>query len=428
MKGFPNQIVDLGKLAQGLRCVIQVLQAGRNPKDDGVLGEAMVRAGVLGTGHTPMPVNKYIREQLKKSPSNQSFRTSARGLRELYRFLGLIDDSGPTLIVTREGRQAAAFAGRPLDAGQIEFWRRVISNFRHHGGGTTSHPYQMLLRLIARRPGITRAKCALALEARDDSPMELQRIVRLSKLPEDKIRAKISVSKANWDNAKKVIPHFAEQLRDVIKTGQTFRLADAPGRAADRVVAAPPEVKGRAAAAAPRRPRSSRLVTPDTIAAAGIADRDEPPVPPDLDPAAAAAAIALRRDRIRRHNLLVRAFSARLAAAGMTLSEDPFDVLAVLGEVAVLAEVKSLDGSPADERDQVQSALAQLLYYEAFLTVPVAGATIYKIACFERQITGDHQAFLNGLGIGTIWDAGGSRFAGDALAARILGRYLEELR
>jgi hypothetical protein len=205
MKGFPNQIADLGKLAQGLRCIVQILDLGPNPKDDGVLGEALVRAGVLGTGHTPLPVERYIREQRAKPRDRQSFRTSARGLRELYRLLGLIDDSGPTVVVKPEGRQAAAFADQPMDAVQIQFWRRLISNFRHDG----SHPYQVLLRLIAQRPGITRAKCALALEARDDSPQELERIVALSDLSEDRILAQIGVSKANWDNAKKVIPHFA---------------------------------------------------------------------------------------------------------------------------------------------------------------------------------------------------------------------------
>src|SRR5205823_3603586 len=39
MKGFPNQIADLGKLAQGMRCILRLLDEGENPKDDGVLGE-----------------------------------------------------------------------------------------------------------------------------------------------------------------------------------------------------------------------------------------------------------------------------------------------------------------------------------------------------------------------------------------------------
>jgi len=430
MKGFPNQIADLGKLAQGLRCVVQLLDDRKNPRDDGVLGEALVRAGVIGTGHTPMPVEEYIRTQLSKAKSRQSFRTSARGLRELYRLLGLIDDTDAgVVVVTPEGRQAAAFADEPLGARQTEFWRRLIRNIRHHGShDTASHPYQVLLHLIARKPGITRAKCALTLEACDDSPEELERIVGLADLPEDEIRTRIGVSKANWDNAKKVIPSFAEQLGDVIKTGDTYQLADAPGLGGEGVVGGPPEPTGRAGAAVPRRPRTSRAVTPTTIGAAGIAESDEVAVAPDLDPAAAAAANRLRLDRLRRHNLLVRAFATRLAAAEMTLFEDPFDILAVLGQVGILGEVKTLDGSEADERERVRDALAQLLYYEAFVTAPVAGeATIHKVACFERSISADHQAWLNRSGIATIWMVD-EHFAGNALAAEFLGAYFEELR
>ncbi len=429
MKGFPNQIADLGRLAQGLHCIVQLLDQRQNPRDDGVLGEALVRAGVLGTGHTPVPVERYIREQLTKTPHRQSFRTSARGLRELYRLLGLINDAGAAVAVTPEGRQAAAFGDEPLGAAQLEFWRRIISTFQHYGGdGTASHPYQVLLRLIARKPGITRAKCALVLEARDDSPEELERIVALADLSEDEILASTGVSRANWDNAKKVIPRFAEQLGDVIKTGQTYRLADAPGRGDEGIAPGAPAPAEPAAEGVPRRPRTSRAVTPNTIGTAGLAERDEMEVPPALDPAAAAAASRLRLYRLRRHNLLVRALATRLEAAGMALFEDPFDVLAVLGRVGILGEVKTLDGSEDDERERVRDALAQLLYYEAFVTTPVAGeAAIHKVACFERPISEDHQRWLNHSGIAAIWMADG-HLRGDELAVRVLGAYLEELR
>jgi hypothetical protein len=422
VKGFPNQVADLGKLSEGLRCVVQLIEDGSNPKDDGVLGESLVRAGVIGTGHTPMPVERYLRAQRLKTKDRQSFRTSARGLRELYRLLGLIDDTDERVVVTPAGYQAAAFAGTPLDPEQIEFWRRLIRNSSHKGGdASASHPYQVLLRLIARRPGISRAKCALALEARDDTPEELERIVELAGLQEDEIRKRIHISKSNWDNAKKMIPSFAEQLSDVIKTGGTYHLADIPG-------GGPAEPAQPARGAVHRRPRASRAVTPITIGMAGIADRDEAPVPPGLDPATAAAAIRMRLNRLRRHNLLVRALAARLKAAGMSLFENPFDVLAVLRRVSILSEIKTLDGTEEDERERVRDALAQLLYYEAFVTAPVVGqAVIHKVACFEGPISAAHQAWLNRSGIATIWMEG-DRFAGDALAAGVLGHYLEELR
>ena len=232
MKGFPNQVADLRKLATGMQCLVELTDKGADAGDDGVFGQALVRAGVAGTGHIQVPVDDYIRQQLKKSPSNQSFRTTARGLRELYRILGFIDDSGGQVAATISGHQIAAFAGLALDAKRSKGWRRVILAMTHDGGdGKSSHPYQVLVGLVARRPGITRAKCALALEAKDDTPGELDRIVDLSKLSEDEICGKIDVTISNWNNAKKVLPKFAEQLGDVVRSGrQSYTLADAPGR------------------------------------------------------------------------------------------------------------------------------------------------------------------------------------------------------
>jgi hypothetical protein len=429
MKGFPNQIADLGKLANGLQVLERLIASGKDPKDDGVFGQALVRAGVLRTGHRPIPIRDYLREQLAKRPDRQSFRASARGLRELFRLLGLIDDSDG-LVLTSDGRLAATFADLPLGNEQVAFWRRVIRAFDHDGGDeTASHPYQVLLRLVARKPGISRAMCALALEARDDSAEELERIVALTDLTEAEIRERIDVSKPNWDNAKKVLPRFAEQLGDVIKTGQTFRLADVPGSGSTDTEAVTTRDP---ATVQPRRPRASRRVTADTIGLAGINanETDEvPPPPPDLDPEAQRLIVQLRLERLRRHNLLVRRLAGRFESVGMSLYEDPFDVLAISARAGILGEVKTLDGTVKDERERVREALGQLLYYEAFVTPPGGGAITHKVACFEGRVTEDHQVWLNRAGIATIWPAtDDDRFAGDALAARLLGDFLEELR
>ena len=412
MKGFPNQVAELPKIAIGIQCLVDIEDAGENGKDDGVFGEALVRVGVAGTGHTPIPIEDYLETQRKKTASNQSFRTTARGLRELCRLMGLIDDSGDEVEITDLGRTAASFAGKNWDNEQVEFWRGVIRNIEHGGGKRFSHPYQVLLNLVRRKPGISRAKCALALEAADDSPEELNRIVALAGLKENDIRSRLGVSKSNWDNAKKVLPRFAEQLEDVVRTKGTYVLADAPGRADAGPVEAAPAAPGKAArkkapAPAPRAPRSSREVTPETIAQAGIAEKsDEVQLPPPGDPAALAAAIKSRGERPKRHNMIVREFSAKFTEAGAKLYENPFDILALLEAVGILVEVKTLDGSVADERDRVRESLSQLLYYEVFLAGPVAGeALIGKVACFERKISDDHRKWLNTFRVGVCMES-----------------------
>ncbi len=426
MKGFPNQVADLQKIATGIQALANLVDAGEDARNDGVFGPALVRAQIAGTGHTPRPIEEYIAEQLFKEPSRQSFRTTARGLRELFRLLGLADDSGPRVVVTDLGRRAAAFAGSPMDDAQIWFWRGVIRNMTHTDPRGTSHPYQVLLRLVARAPGITRAKTALALEAADDSPAELDRIVALAALAQDDIREQIGVTKSNWDNAKKVLPKFAEQLKDVIRSGNSFTIADSPGRAgqggAEAIAPQPARRQGA------RAPRNSRRVTQETIGRAGTAERsDEVDVPPpDIDPAAAARAIELRADRLRRHNQLVREFAARLAAVGARLFEDPFDILALQADLGILVEVKTLDGAADDERDRVRDALSQLLYYEAFVVPKEAGeALIRRVACFERGISEPHRDWLNAQGIAVIWRDNGN-FVGDELASEFLGPHLEE--
>lgn len=430
MKGFPNQVAELPKIATGIRCLVDIEAAGENGKDDGIFGEALVRAGVAGTGHTPKPVDAYLKEQRKKPISGQSFRTTARGLRELYRLMDLIDDSGPTVVTTDLGKVAAAFAGRDLNQAQIDFWRGVIRNIVHVAENESSHPYLVLLRLVASKPGISRAKCALALEAADDSPEELDRIASLADRDEDDIIEQLGITKANWDNAKKVLPRFAEQLGDVIRNSNgTYVLADAPGRASDTGAAAAiePRKAGTQKASAPRAPRSSREVTPETIGKAGIAERsDEVPPPPTSDAAAIAAAIATRGVRLRRHNLLVRELAALFTKAGATLYEDPFDILALFPKVGILVETKTLDGTAPDERERVRDAFGQLLYYEGFLTAAVAGeAQISKVACFEAKISDKHREWLNGHGVAVVWKDDGE-FVGDDLASDFLGGHLKE--
>jgi len=428
VKGFPNQVSDLAKLAVAIQCLARLVDSSEQARDDGVLGQALVRAGVAGTGHRPMPVEDYIRQQLENTPDRQSFRTTARGLRELFRILGFIDDSGEVVHVTDLGRRAAAFAGSETNEEQISFWRRAIRNMSHEGDdGEASHPYEVLLRLIAGKPGIAKSKCALALEARNDSAAELLRIVDMADLSEGEIRRRLGVSESNWDNAVKVLPKFAEQLGDVVRIGPRgnyqYHIADAPGRAD---AGTPPQAPARQRALLPRPPRTSRSVTPDTIGQAGTTESfDETAVRPPADPI---ATVKARLDRLRRHNLIVKKLAGRLAAVPAQLFEDPFDVLAIVEEIGVMFEVKTLDGTADDERERVREALSQLLYYPAFLMNPGVGEdAIRRIACFEKRISDAHIDWLNDNNIAVIWlDEAG--FAGDdALAPMFLGRFLKEL-
>ena len=424
MKGFPNQVADLRKLADGLAVIRVLNEEGRNSKSDDILGEALVRAQVLGTGHSPQPVEQYLKEQRKKRRSDQSHQTGARGLREFYRLLGLIDDSGHRVELTDAGRRAASFADAELDDKKRDYWRRVIRNMSHAAkDGARSHPYQVLLRLVAAKPGITRAKCALALAARDDSEAEFDRIVGLVDLSENEIRNRIGETKSNWDNAKKILPRFAEQLEDVIKVGQCFYLAAGPGEGGTSSVV--PVLEKELQRIWPSRP-----VTPETIAVAGTAEEsDEIALSvAGIAPQAMGATVRTRRDRLRRHNLLVKEIARRFADADLDLYEGRYDCYASGQHVGFLNEVKTLDGTHPDESAQVRHSLGQLVYYEFFLRKEMGEGVIHKVAVFESAISEDHIQIMQALGIVCIWRKRNSEFDGGPGADEVLGPYFEELQ
>jgi hypothetical protein len=430
MKGFPNQVSNLSKLSSALAVAHNLADAGKNIRSDEVYGEALVRAGVAGTGHSAMPVEDYLKEQKKKTASNRSFQTTARGLRELFRILGLLTDDGEDVFLTSAGEEIAGAYEQEhevLTPELLEMWRTVIRNMTHQGGyGSTSHPYQVLLRLIAKRPGISRAKCALALEAKDDSEEELNRIVALSDADEDDIQAELGISKTNWDNAKKILPSFAEQLGDASKTGDALYLSASPGAPGDGLSKAAEAHADYGTKKKIKKPKSASKVGAGTIAKAGTLDTydevdDETGDMPDPE------AIAARKEkllgRLKRHNLIVQQVAAVCEQRGAELFENPFDCLACFEETSLLIEVKSLDGTEPDERARVRDALGQLLYYEAFVTDPYAGGrSVMKVAVFESQISDEHAEWLRSSSIEAVW-LEGDEIRGNAQTVELLAPY-----
>lgn len=51
MRGFPNHAGELLHIAIGINCFADIETEGRDGADHGMIGEALVREGVGGTGH-----------------------------------------------------------------------------------------------------------------------------------------------------------------------------------------------------------------------------------------------------------------------------------------------------------------------------------------------------------------------------------------
>jgi hypothetical protein len=64
VKGFPNQFSDLKKLAGGMRVLGELVDTGKDAMDYQTYGIAMVKAGVMSTGHgnVKKPIDVYLKE------------------------------------------------------------------------------------------------------------------------------------------------------------------------------------------------------------------------------------------------------------------------------------------------------------------------------------------------------------------------------
>lgn len=413
MKGFPNQITDIGKLTTALS-ILSGLIAREESVDDDAFGERLLRQGVIKPGNRSASIDRYLEATRRKPPSNQSHRTTARGVKEFFRKAGLIRDTDDGLQVTDAGSRLAAAVGQPTIL--RESWRDAARNIvAVDNAGNTSHPYQILLRMLAARPGTPRAFCALALEALDDSEEELQRIIALRDGGDEAaIRSLLGVSQSNWDNAKKILPSIAEQLGDVARNQDGLHLVNAGVDATST-----------AATGTQSRRIAARRVTPDTIATTREPDDSDEVVPGNEATAVSMAeAIAKRAERSYRHNRLVQRFVAELSSDDNEFWEGNIDCLVVNPAVAIMAEMKTLDGSEPDEMHQIRNAVAQLLYYERFALPPeIAGRLpeleLVKAVVLESAPADTHTAWVESLGIRVVWmtDTGltGSDAARDAL-------------
>lgn len=111
-----------------------------------------------------------------------------------------------------------------------------------------------------------------------------------------------------------------------------------------------------------------------------------------------------RLKRSVRHQTLLRNIASRLQNAGYRLYEGMIDCLATKkGEDVLIFEMKTLDGTPPDEMNQVRDALGQLLYYDFLQSGQFKNDTKIKIACFESEISEDHRVLLMRNGCQVVW-------------------------
>ena len=397
LKNFPHQVSNLQKLRAALSVFGIADAAGSDLDDDAVIGGAMARAGVYTFRNKALSVRQALVQERRKTSSRQGTRTVARDLRRFFALAGLLE-RGTT------GKLAVASLGRhllslePGSEAANHAWREALGRIALPEGNRISHPYLALLRLIAALPGIEARRLALALEAQDDTEREFARILGLARVGAwTSVLRALRVSKHMARNAIKILPAIAKQLGDVHEENGCYY-----------PVAQDPAVRARRRR---RRPQARRVVsrhrtvTPATIATSPSRSDRSLKEEEYADPEVSAE---LRRDRLVRHQALVHQFGSLVAAQQYELHEDPYDLLATHPQrLSILAEAKTLDGSPADENAQVRAAIGQLFYYKGFDVPPAMRENgLLVVAVFEGRPSEEHIAFLESLEVVTTWRAG----------------------
>jgi hypothetical protein len=391
VKNFPHQFNDLTTLTAALNVASVIIGKGDDFNDDGIFGEALAYARVYNFRGKVPSIRQKISEEKTKKQANQGFRTAARDIRRFFVISGLIQEKNGSLRFTKLGKDILGTQGNEFLRNAL--WREAMLQMPLETNGAISHPYRILLKLVADNPAIETPKLMLALEATDDSDAEYARLMGLAKKTLGEIINTLGVSEPNAKNAVKILPAIAEQVGDIQRR---------QGRVIPRrlIISTEDSVAERIEAEEQiTEPKQPKAVRPDDMAVvpnfkAGVIELV------DL-----AGAIEIRKRRTIAHHGAVVSFAKLLAAHGYTTYENPYDCLGYKNRKGgILAEVKTLDGSRPDERRQAEKALGQLKGYKYFNVVDnLQRPRLIEVAAFSDKPDKSTIDFMKENGVQPAW-------------------------
>lgn len=366
-----------------------LIGSGQPINDDGVFGEALAHAGVYTFRNRALSVSANISAERKKPIGSQGFRTAARDIR---RFFALADLLTPAYHLSHRAQDILDASGNvPL---RNALWREAMLQLRlTDQDGNTSHPYRIMMRLVADRRGIDTTKLLLALEAKDDSPAEYARISALADLSVPDIVDTIGVGEANARNATKILPGIAEQVGDISRKGNHSFLLEHTIATEDSFLEEGPDEYEKT------EPSEPIEVDPNNISPIPNFGAT---VPTNVD---LAAAIEIRKRRTIEHHNAVVEIATIIANGGYTLFGWPYDCLGFKKKRGgLLIEVKTLDGTRTDERRQSERALGQLRGY-SFFSVPkgMKAPKLLEIVAYTAKPNADTVHFMRDNAVCSVW-------------------------
>lgn len=449
MKRYPNQASDFGRIRSTLETINSMNHAGMNVADDETLGYECARRQVYKfrsfdyENSSTADLEARIDLELAKKADSQGAQTFARDLRRTLHDLGWL---GSHNALTPAGKALLASARGSNE--EIALLREALIDLEvgDKTGTYFSHPIRVLMHLLASAPTKSRAGLELALEAKDDSPAELQRVLELYStyrtLNSEERAQRLGESKNNIENAVKIFPSLANtagfisvsKQRDYNITplglsaiqlsinnpnvqGTSSRSAGGAVPATTQTPTVPSNPKPGASGPSPAtqsRGQGKRNVTvgqkksSSTVGQHGV-NRNLPGAPLTADQQNEAR--RKLNERTVEHQALVRFFAEQIGDARGDIYEDQtsYDLLWQndSDKVCHLFEMKTIS---SDSDAQVQRAVGQLHYY-AFFNVAAAfpGASITKTLIVNAQVHNDLADYLTDQNIGLVYaDAGNS--------------------
>jgi hypothetical protein len=282
-------------------------------------------------------------------------------------------------------------------------WRQSLIELSLVGeAGSISHPMRILLRLLFDRGPLARINLALALEARDDSAAEYERILSLLPIRDAIQRGELHVSHSMLDNAVKILPAFALQLGMALDRGDDLLIITEIGEALLRLnyQAGDVAVRLELGARVPRRvARPGRAVEPRDRIVPQVANFAGLSLSEQID------AIRLQMERTARHEVVVQKVVAAFQGDFAVLEDrNSYDVLLVphdQGNSYMLLEVKTLD---LDEITQTNRAVGQLLWYLwQYVSLAYPNVEIRLGVVFDRRPSNEVSSYLENLSIACIY-------------------------
>lgn len=411
---FPNQMNDLLKLRRALSTAAAIKPT--NLKDDGIYGDALLNNGVIKTGKT--------KRELRLLPtSRQPHRTTARGLREMFRLLGCMVESNGRVSLTGDGRAIANATGAVLAPRERATWLKLVSQLRFphpqypaiSPGVTSVRPAHVLLAMLVTGP-LPSQGLAMAFTASNEGSREIaacrRRAARWTSRRARSLARQVGTTESELKNNAKVFPGILEQLGLIRREAGTARIEPLGlrfvGSSGIPAGGTPPRKKG--ITRPKRREIRSTSSAPWT-----------PSAPDSSDLLEKARLRLLRLERANQdHQAALSIMASWLRRRGFKTFEADYDILATKKSLWILLEIKSI--AAAAVRSQLMRAIGQLAYYAALsVRKPPKGTELVRAVVFDRPFSDQRvQRVLKNEGISLLWIDGKSvEFGSDKTFAKL---------